>query len=153
MNRRGFTLVELITTFALTAVIVAILLNIVVIIKDIYVKYEVKTEMLIKQGEMDSYINDRITNGNLVSYTKVSDSEWKFTMYDNLEYTLKIDNTNKILSFGDFTYKLGKNASFGNITSPSSWVSGNNLQVKIEIKHSLYPNSDFGLNLVYVDQN
>ena len=63
MNKKGFTLVELITTFALAAVIIAILINIVLIIKDIYVKYEIKTEMLIKQGELNSVINEKIING------------------------------------------------------------------------------------------
>ena len=38
MNKKGFTLVELITTFALATVIIVLLINIVLLIKNIYSK-------------------------------------------------------------------------------------------------------------------
>ena len=151
MNNKGFTLVELITTFVLTSIIVVILLNIVVIIKDIYVKYEIKTEMLIKQGELSSYVNDVIANGSLQSYTKVSNTEFVFVTNTG-SYTLKVENN--IISFGDYRYEAGNSVTIdtSNIVSTSSWSTGSGtLRVKIPIKHSLYPNSDFGLNLVYVE--
>ena len=43
--KRGFTLVELITTFALTAVIIVLLLNVVIIIRNLYTSSNVKTQL------------------------------------------------------------------------------------------------------------
>lgn len=147
MNNKGFTLVELITTFSLTAVLLVLLLNVVLIIKDIYVKYEIKTEMLIKQGNLNTYVNDIIINGELSSYTR-NDNTFTFTMNNGETHTLSIEN-NKII-FDNYTYKLNNDATIGDVEAPDVWVSGI-LQIKIPIKHKLYSDYDFGLNLVYID--
>ena len=54
MNNKGLTLVELITTFALTSVIVVLLINIVVVIKNVYSKSDIKTELYINQSNLSN---------------------------------------------------------------------------------------------------
>lgn len=147
MNKKGFTLVELITTFSLTAVLVVLLLNIVLIIKNIYVKYEIKSEMLIRQGNLSTYVNERIINGELASYNK-DNNTFTFTMNDGDIHILKVENNT--ITFDDFVYSLSSDTIIGDIVAPSTWTSGF-LQIKVPIKHKLYPEDDFGLNIVYVD--
>lgn len=147
MNNKGLTLVELITTFTLTAVLLILLLNIVLIIKNIYIKYEIKTELLIKQANLSMYIKEKITNGDLISYTKDGNT-YLFTMRDNSTHILTI-NDNKI-TFDDYVYELSKDATIGDIESPDVWVSGD-IHIKIPILHRLYPEDDYGLNFVYID--
>ena len=52
MNKKGFTLIELITTFALASVIIVILVNIIGIIKEMYVKTDVKSKLLVEQSNL-----------------------------------------------------------------------------------------------------
>ena len=148
MKNKGFTLVELITTFALAAVIITILVNIVLIIKDIYVKYEIKTEMLIKQGELNSVVNDAIENGK-VSSCSISGNEYTFTMLDSSTHTLTISSDT--ITFDDYVYKAGNNVTIDMTDLPSSCTIIDMKQIKVPISHKLYPDEDFGLNLVYIN--
>ena len=156
MKKNGFTLVELITTFALIAAIIVILTNVVLIIKDLYVKYNIKTELLIKQGDLNSYVNDIIVNGKLVSYS-VSNNEYTFNLTDGNSYTLTV--TNDTITFENtntnetYVYKAIEGVTIGQIdasVSQPTFTTGNIIQIKIPINHKLFSNEDFGLNLVYI---
>ena len=54
MDKKGFTLVELITTLALTSVIVILLINVVLVINNVYSKSSIKTELYIKPSKPTS---------------------------------------------------------------------------------------------------
>ena len=159
MKKNGFTLIELITTFTLTAAIIVILTNVVLIIKDLYVKYNIKTELLIKQGDLNSYINDIITNGNLISYT-ANNNVYTFVMNDNTTYILTVSSDKIIFrnnSTNDtYTYKVMDGATINTSPTPSPTISninpqsGDIIQIKIPITHSLFSSEDFGLNLIYI---
>lgn len=156
MNKKGFTLVELVTTFALSTVIIVILVNIVLVIKNIYTKYELKSNLLIEQSNLSSLINKKIYNNSLVSYEPCNESDfcYIFTFTDGTTSTLVVNKDS--IRFDSYVYKLEGGSVIGDLSMKlidvevSSEEMNNSFYViKIPIKNKLYPNEDFGLNIVY----
>ena len=157
MNKKGFTLIELITTFALASVIIVILINIVVVMKNIYSKDDLKTKLLINQSSLSHALNSKLNNDLIDSYISCSSTGfcYKFNLVDGSEIELKI--TENIIKFGDYVYKLEdgveiNNPSITKKTIPSTNIDIDNsfLIIKIPIKSNLYNNEDFGINLIYM---
>ena len=156
MNNKGFTLIELITTFALSAIIVILLINIIIVIKNIYSKTSIKTELYIKQSNLSNIMNEKINKDNLESYEECNDSDfcYIFNLYDGESLKLVIDGNS--IKFDNFVYKLDSKTSVTNPSVSEEHISGGPsdkndsfLIINIPINHSLYPNVDFGINLVY----
>lgn len=156
MNKKGFTLIELIATFALASVIIIILTNIVVIVKDIYSKDNIKTNLLIKQSNLSNALNSKLNNDFIDSYIRCSDTEfcYKFSLVDGSDIELKI--TDNIIKFGDYVYKLEDGVEVDNPSITKKTISTSNINldnsfliIKIPIKSKLYKNEDFGINLIY----
>ena len=59
LNKKGFTLIELITTFALASVLIIILINIIIVIKNVYSKNDIRSELLIEQSNLSNLINKK----------------------------------------------------------------------------------------------
>ena len=156
MKNKGFTLVELITTFALAAALVVILSNIVIILKDIYVKYEIKTELLIKQADLNKVIYDRFEeSGCYYSILEPSISSCGSGCYtikfkDGTNETMTISNNR--ITFGDYVYEAisGSNIA-AQVDSVSVFPNKSFTNFKIIITHKLYKDQDFGINLVCIN--
>ena len=112
MNKKGFTLVELVTTFALSTVIIIILINIVLVIKDMYTNYELKSKLIIEQGNLSSLINKKFYNSVLDTYEPCSDSSfcYKFKFTDGTESTLLV--TENTIRFDSYLYTLNNSFDF-----------------------------------------
>lgn len=158
MKKNGFTLVELITTFALTTVIVVLLINVVVVIKNIYSNSNIKTELYIKQSNLSNALNSKFKNENLDSYQDCE--EEGYLLCQNFNFvngeSIKLTVTEKEIKFGNFVYNLDNNVKVENPSFDIEFVdintgnNGNNILVlKIPIICELYPDIDFGINLVY----
>jgi len=147
MNNKGLTIVELITTFALTAVIIVLLMNIIVVIKNIYSKANIKTELYINQSNLSNTLNSKINRNNLESYERCDDSEfcYIFNFVDGESIKLTV-NKNKI-KFGEYVYTLKEKT---NVEYPTLIDEHNFINIRIPIFCELYPNIDFGINLVYL---
>ena len=68
LNKKGFTLIELITTFALASVLIIILINIIIVIKNIYSKNDIRSELLLEQSNLSNLINKKFDKDFLNSY-------------------------------------------------------------------------------------
>lgn len=156
MNKKGFTLVELITTFALSIVIITILVNVLLILKETYNKSEIKTKLLIEQGNLSRTLNSSLKDGDLTTYEECSDSEfcYEFKFIDG--ETVKLVITDKTIKFGDYTQKINSNSYIETPTITPIYVNNLNneltlsfLTIKIPIKCKLYKDYDFGVNVVY----
>lgn len=145
MNNKGFSLIELITTFVLVSVIIIFLLNIVVNLKNIYSKNEIKSELLIEQGTLSSVINKKIYNSGFNSYTMCGESCYIISYKDGTTSTLKIGlNT---ITFDNYVYK-----AIDGVTIETSTVEINYsfFRIVIPIKHKLYSNIDFGVDTLFI---
>lgn len=156
MNKKGFTVIELVTTFALTSVIIILLINVILVIKNLYSNTNVKTELYINQSNLSNIMNSKINHDNLISYDICSDSEFCYIFSFKDGTSSKLVVTQDKISFGEFVYKLnsGTQVDSPKITRDSilnmpTTVNDSLLIIKIPIKCSLYPDIDFGINLVY----
>ena len=65
MNRKGFTTIELITSFTLVSVIMIILFNIILIMKDNLSRVNAMTNTLIEKDNLSYNINKRLLSSRL----------------------------------------------------------------------------------------
>ena len=147
---------ELITTFSLAVVIVVILINLVLTIKDIYSKTSIKTELYIIQGNLSNALNRRITSDDLDSYQTCNDGDFCYIFSLVNGEDVKLSITDSQIEFDDLVYKIPSSAAIGqpSLTNEVILVNpGDNydsiLNIKIPITCKLYPDIDFGINLVY----
>lgn len=156
MNKKGFTLVELVTTFALASAIIVLLINIVVLIKNIYTKDDVKTKLYIEQGNLSNEINKTLRSGSILSYSECSDSSfcYEFNLIDGTSAKLIVNNDT--IKFKNVVYKLPKNTTIGtptfekyNINVSNTDINDSIIQIKIPVTSKLYSNTDFGINFIY----
>ncbi len=154
-NKKGFTVVELIVSFGLTLTIAFFLMQIILILKDMYLANEVKAELLNKQALINDKIYDDFRNKDIDSVTSCGEQCIVFLFTDQTTSTLSIDQNNKVFHYGDYTTKIVSGSQFGEmevLTHVSSNVEAtrNNafLEVHVPITNSLVP-GDFGLNVIY----
>lgn len=157
MNNKGLTLIELITTFALSAVIIVLLINVVVSIRNVYSKVSIKSDLYITQSNLSNALNSKLHDNQLDSYSTCLDSTfcYNFTLVNGETLKLVVEE-NKII-LGDQVYKLTDKTKVVNPTLDIEYIelkeeyTGNNILVlKIPIINELYPNIDFGVNVVYL---
>ena len=157
MNKKGFTLIELITTFALATVIIILLINVVVVIKNIYTNNNIKSELLIEQSNLSNLMNKKFSKDMLDSYIPCNDSDfcYEFNFVDGSISKLVVSD--EFIKFDAYVYKLKNSIKTHNPTLETiididvSTTDANDsfLIINIPIKHKLYPNKNYGINLVY----
>ena len=142
MNNKGFTVVELITTFCLSAAVILIFFNVVLMIRDVYVTSNLKTKLLINQADLSVALNSKIRPGLLESVSGCDDSDfcYKFTFKNGEIDTLIVEDN--YIKFGNYVYKLDDGTQITDLLDSF-------LVLKISIKNKLF-DDDFGINLVYL---
>lgn len=152
MNKKGFTVIELITTFALVSIISLLLVGVVVKLKDIYVKDGVKMVLKTKQTIMSNAIAKDYLNYNIQTITNCPDDNVRCVIitYEAIgSKRLKIEDT--ILYYGDATYTLLDGSKF-NLPILENDVTNKMIVFNFPIEHKVI-NGDFGIKLVYQYNN
>lgn len=157
-NNQGFTVVELIVSFSVTLIVVSLLFNIVLDLKDLYVKDGVKTELLIKQGLITKNTIEGINTEDLTSIAKCASTTncYRFTYQDGTTKDLIYNTDTNIYQFGKFKTKLVSGSTFGavtitreTITSVSSDKKNAMLTINIPITSTLV-SGDYGIKIVHL---
>ncbi len=162
MNKKGFTVVELIVSFALVMMVVIMLLQIVTMVKTLYVDAGIKTELLSKQAIMNRKISEQFHLKSIKAAMRCGRGCLTFIYEDDSSSTLTIDKEKGIFSFINndhgsinYTIKLLSGSQFGNIEISNETVlnvsdgkDNSMIHIKIPVKHSLVE-GDYGINLVY----
>lgn len=155
MKNKGFTLVELITTFALSAVIIVLLINVIILIKNVYYKASIKTELYINQSNLSNALNSKLKHNMLSSYEECDDTEFCYIFNFINEESIKLKVSESKITFGNFVYKLNDKTKVVNPTLINNYIdisetNGKNLlNLKVPIINEFYPDINFGINLVY----
>lgn len=154
MNKKGFTVVELMTTFALIAVIAVLLIKLTITLKEIYVNGDIKTALLTKQGTITDKIYKDLNEKKLISLTSCDVNCIEFS-FENEEKTKKllINKDKKILTYGNYSIKLGDGGYFGTVEI-SNYDSdiGYIFNLNIPIYHKLVK-GNFGININHQLEN
>jgi len=145
MNKRGFTVVELITTVAMVSVIALLLVRLTISLKEIYIDSDVKTAIISKQGTMTEKIYRDLRTSNLDEITSCGTNCINF-VYSNKTKKLKIDSPNKMVTYDNYSIKLPKSSSFGKFVLEQS--DSGIVRIKIPIKDRLVK-GDFGINITF----
>ena len=108
MKNKGFTIIELFTSFTLASVIMIILFNIVLILKDSLSKVNTKTNMLIEKDNLSYNINKRFKEKELSSITTCEEGDkcYLFTYSDDTSDKLIYSNTDKSITFNNYTFDI-----------------------------------------------
>lgn len=162
MNKKGFTVIELIVSFSLVMIVVVILLQVVVLVKNLYVNAAIKTELLNKQAIMNRKVSEQFTNKDIKAAVRCGKGCLTFIYEDDSSSNLIITEEENKFSFIDndtnvinYTTKLISGSSFGEIDITNETINGvadgkNNsiIKINIPVKHTLVE-GDFGINIVY----
>jgi Tfp pilus assembly protein PilE len=154
MNKKGFTVVELMVTFVLIATISTILIQLVLTLKDLYVSGDMRTTLLTKQGTMTKKIYDDLDNKTLTEIKSCEGTCIEF-VYEDTSKKLIVDKTNKKITYDNYTIKLGNKtgSSFGTISSSTYKDDTKQIfRVTVPINNKLLK-GDYGIDIVYQDSN
>ena len=108
MKKNGFTTIELITSFTLASVIMIVLFNIILILKDNLSKVNAKTNLLIEKDNLSYNINKRFKEKELSSITTCEEGDkcYLFTYSDDTSDKLIYSNTDKTITFNNYTFDI-----------------------------------------------
>ena len=156
MNKRGFTVIELIVSFALTTLVVGLLFQMLLSLKEVYVASGFKSQMVNKQTLISSKINQDLNNKTLKIALKCGDNCLNFIFEDGTNKKLIVDDKNSIFSYGDYSTKLVNGSWFGDFYIRNEKIMGLDatsnydsvIEIKIPIGHSLLE-EDYGINMIY----
>lgn len=118
MNKKGFTTIELITSFTLASIIMLILFNIILIMKDNLSKVNAMTNTLVEKDNLSYNINKRLKEKELTSLTTCEDGDkcFLFTYSDSTSDKLVYSVENKTIIFNNYTFSITDDM---NVESPT----------------------------------
>ena len=158
MNKKGFTLVEVLVSLALVSTIAIFLFQIIFIIRDIYAEKNIKSEIYIESSNLSNVINKAIFNKNknniyIKAINKISNDEMYITYSDGTKTNILIDRDNHTITYGNYTVSILDVAKIGNIELYYNYeitdTEKNGIcYIKIPITHDDYKN-DFGVVITF----
>ena len=155
LRNRGFTVVELIVSFSLTLVVILLLFQVILTLKELYVKDGLKTELLGKQSIMMQKVMTDFDHNKISQATRCGDDCFNFTFEDGHTSNLTLDRGKGIFHYGNYTTKLLENSLFGKISIKNQTMIGvatgkkdSMIMISIPI-HAEKIKGNYGLHLVY----
>lgn len=155
-KKNGFTVVEMVVSFSVTMIIMVFMFELVILVKDLYVSYGVKTELLTKQAILSEKINSDLLSKDLLITTQCGDNCIDFYFSDNTKNRLKVDRSTGNFQYGNYTTKLISGSSFGNIKISTQTLynvtAGKNdsiLSIDVPVYHKLLKGQNFGVTVAY----
>lgn len=153
MNNKGFTIVELLASFVLSSVIIIIMFQLIINLKELYQTSGLKTELINKQNIMTNKIYTDLIEKELIQFSSCGSGCIDFTFNDNTNKTLYVDTNNGTLSYDNYAIKLNNKSYFSTveITVTEAQSKENNmiLNINVPIYNENFKNDNFGINIVY----
>ncbi len=145
-NNKGFSIIELIVSFSICIIVVVVLFQIVVVLKEVYEKSSVKTVLLNKQNIIVNLIYEDILDKGLNSVASCGDYCITFKFTNNTSKNLSYSEPNKSISYGDYNNPV---ISGSTINKAVIFTNNEVISVYMPISHKLFSNSDFGIHIVH----
>lgn len=156
LDNRGFTIIELITSFSLTMVILVFLFNIVIILKENFVYNSLKSELIINQSLMSTALNEDLYNeATGISSTSCSsgyDKCYNIELNNGTTRKLSISMTRDKVQYGDSVFSNENlemheyKVCYYNSSSPSEKKAF--LRLYVKFKSDLFEEQNFGFNVL-----
>ena len=157
MKNKGFTVVEMLSAFTLSSIIIIILFQLIINLKELYMSSGIKTELLNKQYLMINKIYSDLNEKQIVSIDSCINMEKciSFTYSDGSVKNLEIDEENKTIKYDNYIVKLNSYTNFGNIIIDFDGTSEQNkiVNINVPIYNDQIKDTNFGINIVYPYNN
>lgn len=163
-DNKGFTVVEMGVSFCLIFTICILLFQIILAVKDVYIKGNVETTLLSKQGillnkiykDLDSKGVSSVQKRMTVSSTGVYKSIFQFTFQDNTEEILtfaELDGKYQKIQYGDYIWDISDDSikTDTNIDfTPSEVIGGKEyFSLRLNIQNDLTEDTNYGITLFH----
>ena len=143
-NNKGFSILELVISFAICMVILIFMFEIVLVLRETYEKSMIKTELYNKQNLIIEQIYSDINKNGLNTVTCTSNSAiLQLGNDENKGILINEDNT---ITYGDFSTALL------NGTTVDTFDCKNNngvISISLPITHQLFNDEDFGIKIIH----
>ena len=153
MNKKGFTVVELLTTFVLITIVVSLLIMISTSLSKMYTTSSTKTELIYKQSVISKKLNEAFLLKSIVRIDRCGTNCVTLTYSDYTTTRIEIDDA--LIHIGKDTYDIVKHSTIGDVRieliySPVThgYKYDTILNIKIPISYKNL-DDDYGINLVY----
>ena len=149
LKNKGFTIVELMTTFILVAIISSLLIKLVITLKEVYINGDMKTTLITKQSTMTDKIYKDLKEKELTKIEKCSETNCVNFVYKDTTKKFVINKNKKTVTYDNYTIKLGREGYLGEI-SLDKYNSdiGFILNFKVPIYNRLVK-GNYGINITY----
>lgn len=158
-NEEGMTIIELLTSFSLSLVVMIFLFNIVLLLRDTYNKNSIKSMLALEQSLLSTELNSDFVEEQVTRVEKclASDFCYNITIETETETrvkTLNVNTTTNTISYGtSYNYTLSNTESFGTlkICRFENNISNNMnsyLVIDIPIVSTVFDES-FGVKIIY----
>lgn len=143
-KNNGFTLVEIIVSFALTMIIMLFLFQLIITLKQIYNNNFLTSDLVLKQSNISQMINKDLLVSNLGKPQSVNEDIVNQCFNINFEFGRRnvcYNKDNNTIIYNDYEFELVKGSKIGNVS-----VNIQNDILFIEIPIS-YPDVDNNINI------
>lgn len=152
-NNRGITVIEMIVSFSLTAIVMMLLLQLLVSLNTLYNKSGTKTELLTKQAILTEQIYNDLNN-NILSISKDGLNKVVFTLTTGETRELIVNEENHLIIYNGQTTKYSEDTIVSTLNVENKIITTtdlglNNALLEINIDVT-YPNvkGDYGVHII-----
>lgn len=160
MKKKGFTLIEITVTFSLIAVVIVLLFEIIISLREIYIKGDFQTTLLMKQGILTKKINEDFQDLKLKSITSCGKFCITLNYRTNDSYNLSLDIENNRIQYHDYVWQLPEGSTIGQVETSvyesnlttSIFTNNSILKIDIPVTNKLLE-KDYGIHILYQYNN
>lgn len=156
-SKKGFTIVEVIVSFSLSFIIMVYLLNIILLVRNLYYETDLETQMIIKESSLIRQIETKNKNNDINIINSCGENCIEI-LYSNGEKSELSIAENRII-FDNVATTFDENIKIENIDVQNTVVANINntdynikdgiLKIKVPIKHKSY-GDDYSIDYVYL---
>lgn len=152
MKNKGFTIVEMLSAFILSSIIIIILFQLIINLKEVYQASGSKTDMLNKKNILIDKVYSDLNEKKLVDFSTCGSNCINLIYSTGETKQLMQDNSNKTITYGDYVMKVTKDYELSDIyteTSGNVYAYNNEAVLNIKIPIISATNEDYSINIVY----
>lgn len=144
-NNKGFSIIELIVSFTICTVIMIVLFQIVLVLKDLYEKSAIKTTLLNRQNIIVNLIYSDILENELNNVSSCGTYCITFD-FTTVSKQLKYSTSDNTISYGDYVTDVLGGAT---VDKAETSIQNGVMSASMPITHKLFNNKNFGIRIVH----
>ena len=144
-NNKGFSIIELIVSFTICTVIMIVLFQIVLVLKDLYEKSAIKTTLLNRQNIIVNLIYSDILEKELNNVSSCGTYCITFD-FTTVSKQLKYSTSDNTISYGDYVTDVLGGAT---VDKAETSIQNRVMYASMPITHKLFSNEKFDIRIVH----